>query len=319
MDFYSTTMAITPGTSFGLCTKSSSYEDLNGEKKALYDAAQQYFEQVLLLDPQNVCYYFERGATRPRLIYQGRDIADLTVLMIRSTGGRVASSAMLAHTLAFCGCNIVDPLERFSVGYASKLLTTISRFERGVGSNSYIAFGAANADILVQTLNISVENPILFKPVAGRKGEGVVSFHTLAAARSFIQETAAVFTDTDTPYLFQTLEQFVAEYRVMMMNGDILGMVQKVRAEGTIAANAAQGGTFVAVNVPEIAAFVHQYISHEGLIGADIAVDDEGAIHIIETNRAPMWGAFEAATEVRVGEEVVRRVYIINAEFNKIQ
>lgn len=301
-------MAGTPGTSFGLCTKKGTYEDLNGEKKALYDAALRHFGRVLLIDPQDVLYFFERGATRPRVLYHGEDIANLNVLMVRSTGGREASSAMLAHTLAFCGCNTVDPLERFSVGFASKLLTTIGRFERGVGSSSYIAFGARNAFILLQYLNISPEHPILFKPAAGRKGEGVLTFTDLNTALDFVRRADPEAELPEMPFLFQTFERFVAEYRVMVMNGDILGMVQKIRAEGAVAANAAQGGVFVAANVPEVATFVQEHVSHQGLLGVDVAIDDEGALHIIETNRAPMWGAFEAATGVRVAEEVVRRV-----------
>jgi hypothetical protein len=40
------------------------------------------------------------------------------------------------------------------------------------------------------------------------------------------------------------------------MNGEVLSMVRKIHAEGAIAANATQGGTFVAADVPEIAFFV---------------------------------------------------------------
>lgn len=301
-------MAVIPATFFGLCTKKGTYDDLNGEKKALYDAAQQYFERVLLIDPQDVLYLFERGAARPRVLYKGQDIADLNVLMVRSTGGREASSAMLAHTLAFCGCNTVDPLERFSVGFASKLLTTIDRFERGVGSNSYIAFGGRNAVVLLQHLNISPEQPILYKPAAGRKGEGVLTFTDLDTALDFVRQTDPEMVASEMPFLFQTFEHFVAEYRVMVMNGEVLGMVEKIRAEGAVAANAAQGGIFVAANVPEVMDFVREHVSHEGLLGVDVAIDDEGALHLIETNRAPMWGAFEAATGVRVAEEVMERI-----------
>jgi len=301
-------MSVTPGTSFGLCTKKSAYSDLNGEKKALYDAASQRFETVILIDPQNVLYFFERGAKRPRVLYQGQDISGLNTLLIRSTGGREASSAMLAHALAFCGCNIVDPLERFSVGYASKLLTTISRFEQGVGSNTYIAFGVQNAEQLLRQLPISEENPILFKPAAGKKGEGVATFTNLDRALSFICQPDQDSSKSEIPFLFQTLEHFVSEYRAMVMNGHILGIVQKIRAEGAVAANAAQGGMFIKVEAPLVESFVRQHVSHQGLLGVDVAIDDEGALHIIETNRAPMWEAFEDATGVQVGEEIMKHI-----------
>lgn len=301
-------MSMLSSASFGLCTKKIAYEDLNGEKKALYDAAKRHFGQVLLIDPQEVLYLFERGAARPRVLYQGQDIADLSVLMIRSTGGREASSAMLAHTLAFCGCNTVDPLERFSVGFASKLLTTLGRFERGVGSNTYIAFGARRAEQLLHYLSISPEQPLLYKPAAGRKGEGVLTFTDLDVALDFVRQADSETSESEQPFLFQSFERFVAEYRVMVMNGAVLGMVEKIRAEGAIAANAAQGGLFAAADVPEVAAFVQENVSNQGLLGVDVALDDEGALHIIETNRAPMWGAFEAATGVQVAEEVVKNI-----------
>ena len=110
------------------------------------------------------------------------------------------------------------------------------------------------------------------------------------------------------PFLFQTLEHFVSEYRAMVMNGHVLGIVQKMRAEGVVTANAAQGGIFTKVEAPLVESFVRQHVSHEGLLGVDIAIDDEGDFHIIETNRAPMWEAFEAATGVKVAEEVIERL-----------
>jgi len=304
-------MSVTPGTSFGLCTKKNAYSDLNGEKKALYDAALQYFETVMLIDPQNILYFFERGAKHPRVLYQGKDITGLDALLIRSTGGREASSAMLAHALAFCGCNVIDPLERFSVGYASKLLTTIKRFERGVGSSTYIAFGVQNAEQLLRQLPISEENPILFKPAAGKKGEGVTSFTNLEHALIFIRQPDQDFAKPEMPFLFQTLEHFVSEYRAMVMNGHVLGIVQKIRAEGAVAANAAQGGMFIKVEAPLVESFVGQHVSHQGLLGVDVAIDDEGAFHIIEMNRAPMWEAFEEVTGVQVGKEVMKYIHTI--------
>jgi glutathione synthase/RimK-type ligase-like ATP-grasp enzyme len=301
-------MAVIPGTSLGICSKKSRYADLNAEKKALYDAAQQYFEKVLIIDPQQVLYFFERGATRPRILFQEQDLAVLSALIIRSTGGREASSAMLAHTLAFCGCDTVDPPERFSIGYASKLLTTISRFAQGIGTNSYIAFGAKSAIQLLKKLSISEKQPLLFKPAAGKKGVGVAVFSDLESALAFVEQTDPFHDKPEMPYLFQVYEKFIAEYRVMVMNGEILGVVEKKRAAGALTANAAQGGVFEAVQVPGMAAFVQLHINTQGLLGLDVAMDDAGDLHLIEANRAPMWHAFELATGVHVAEEVIKKI-----------
>jgi glutathione synthase/RimK-type ligase-like ATP-grasp enzyme len=293
---------------FGLCSKKTNYTDLSQEKKELFDAARKYFDTVLLIDPQQVSYFFERGKQRPKVLLTGQDIADLDVLMIRSTGGREISSAMLAHTLSFCGCHITDPLERFSIGFASKMLTTIARFKRGVGSNSYIAFGINNAIQLLQQLEITEQTPILYKPIAGKKGQGVAVFNSFSEANQFVNEFSGIALEQELPFLFQTMENFVKEYRVLLMNGNVLGVVEKKRAEGKVAANAAQGGSFQAVKMPKIESFVQENTSNKGLLGVDVAIDDEGNFHIIESNRAPMWEIFQEATNIDVASEIMRLI-----------
>ena len=43
----------------------------------------------------------------------------------------------------------------------------------------------------------------------------------------------------------------------------------------------------------------------EGILGVDVARDSEGKLHIIETNRAPLWREFERATKINVAWEIV--------------
>lgn len=288
----------------GLCTSYADREHLDYEKRALYDTASAWFDQVCLIDPRSVAYLFERGCALPQINYRGRDLSTLHTLIVRSTLDREASTALLVRALAMCGCVISDPIDRFSVGRASKLLTTLSRFRRGVGSSSYIAFNAEGAHQLCRLLHDPQRYPLVAKPFSGKKGRGVERIDTPAQLARYVDGELAD-ADGEQPLLLQSWIEIAHEYRVLVFDGVALGVVEKQRAFGQVAANAAQGGAFHAVEAPQIVAYTLANVSAEGLLGVDVALDRHGDMHIIETNRAPLWEAFEQATGIPVAPRIL--------------
>lgn len=289
----------------GICTTYRSVDALDYEKRALYEQARLHFEQVILIDPRSVCYGFVRNADRPRVVCNGEDMNSLNALIVRSTHDREASTAVLVRALALCGCVISDPVDRFSVGRASKLLTTITRFRRGVGTSSYIAFSRGGSMSLLDMIDRDAAYPLIGKPFAGRKGRGIVRIESRSEAVQYVADEVGDESVEEHPILLQTFIEFSQEYRVLVMDGVALGAVEKRRANGQVAANAAQGGQFIAVEVPKIVAHTLANVDDEGLIGVDVAVDYAGQIHIIETNRAPLWEEFQRATGVDVARFVI--------------
>jgi hypothetical protein len=293
--------------SIGLCTPKRRVEQLGYEMRHLYQAAQRHYERVLLIDTRAVSYQFIRGERLPRMAHNGEEISGLNSLQVTGTKGRSASTGLLVRALRVCGCDIFDPVGRFSVGFASKLLTTLDRFVAGVGSHSFVAFQYGNTSRLIDAIDERGFFPVLAKPITGRQGRGIRLLNTPSAAKKYAEAFFAARPDEDYPILLQRYEQFVAEYRVLLVDGRALGVVQKVKKPGQIAANAAQGGTFVAVNAPRIGDFAARYVSRHGVLGVDVALDASGNLHLIEANRAPLWQAFEHATGIDVAEWIMRR------------
>lgn len=293
--------------SLGICTKRRYVEGLNHEKRGLYDEARARYDRVLLIDPADVAFSFVRGEAKPRLMHRGEDISTLSTLIARSTGDRESATALLVRALKLCGCDVLDPVERFPVGRASKLLTTLTRFRSGAGTSTYAAFGREAAEELLRALAAEGKLPLVVKPAAGKKGRGVHVAGDVEEGMRLLDEHFGFAEHADEPFFLQDRIAFVKEYRILVMDGEALGVVEKIGAPGGVAANAARGARFVAADAPRLVAAVLPSVSGEGIVGVDAAVDAAGEVHVIEANRAPEWEAFERATGLDVARLVIDR------------
>lgn len=291
----------------GICTSRRTVEELDYEKRRLYEAGLLFYDSVLLIDTRAVSYQFIRGEKKPKVVHQGKDITALSSLHVRSTRGREASTAILVRTLKLCGCDVLDPIDRFSVGYASKLLSTLERFQEDTGSDSFLAFNRQSVDFLLDDLQQKGRFPLIAKPIAGKKGQGIQAINDIDAAVAYVDRFFERRLSDDVPLFLQDFVEFVAEYRVLVVDGEAIGAVRKIKREGELVANAESGATFVAACVPHVIEFTLQNVSQDGVLGADVAVDSSGILHLIEANRAPMWQAFEQATGIDVAEAIMKR------------
>jgi glutathione synthase/RimK-type ligase-like ATP-grasp enzyme len=294
--------------SLGICTIYNNIESLNYEKRKLVEEAQKVYDTVILINTRRVTYQFIREKSKPILLHNGEDISNLSSLQVRTTARRETSTSLLVHSLKLCGCDVFDPVDRFSVGYASKLLSTLSRFEKKISSNSFFAFEYENALELLKELEKESMFPLIVKPIKGKQGKGVQILHDFDSASVYAANFfSSIYYTEDEPLFLQVCENFVEEFRVMVVDGTVLGIVKKLPPEGSITANAAQGAKFIKVENAELVEFLLPHIKTQGVLGIDIAVDEYGEFHILETNWAPSWANFEAATGINVAEFIIKK------------
>lgn len=297
-------------TMFGICSSAvaAAVEDgitMNYETRSLIEEAKGVFDDVVLIHPWHVSYRFLRADATPQVIMRGRDIGSLSCLVIRGTGKHEQSISVLVRALRRCGCFVLDPDSRFSGEIASKLLTTVDRHEKSVGTDSYYAFSVREALFMIEELSASGRFPLLCKPIRGKQGKDVVVLRTHEEAIKLVHEFFNAAAAQDTPLFLQSYMEFMAEYRVMLVGSQIIGVALKRRHEGQVAANAARGGVFTAVEAPDVIDFTVANVDQEGILGVDIARDSENQLHMIEANRAPFWEEFERATGTNVAKEIV--------------
>jgi RimK-like ATP-grasp domain len=295
--------------SFGICTQYKNIESLNYEKRTLVEEAKKFFDIVVLINTRRVTYQFIRGQPKPILFHDNQYISDLCSLHVRSTVHRETSTSLLVHALNLCGCDIFDPIDRFSVGYASKLLSTVERFQQGVGSNSFFAFECESSLYLLEEVHKKNLFPLIAKPIAGQQGKGLQVLPDLDLANSYACNFFRSRNNQDEPLFLQTYESFVEEYRVLIVDGEVLGMVRKIPKEGILAANAAQGAKFIKANNFDLINFLLPRIKTKGVLGIDVAVNLSGDFHILEMNWAPSWRVFEEVTDINVSQFIVQHSF----------
>ena len=282
---------------YALLTSKCGYDDLTVETRALYDALAAQFDRVILVDPRLVFYEFVRGSNETDVMYRDQYIDNAAALVIRSTNERETSTSILAHTLRGHGAQLSDPLSRFGTPRASKLLTTLRWYRQGCGPSSFIGF---DREVVLDRLGNAWDRgfyPMFGKPINGSHRRDLASLDTYAQMRDYVT-TFFDIAPPDMPILIQYKIDIYREWRVMLYDGMVLGMVRKTPRRRTFLNEWDDG----------IAAFTTANVSNEGLLGVDVAQDRNGEYYIIESNRAPEWERFEQVTGVNIAQYIAMKL-----------
>ena len=130
------------------------------------------------------------------------------------------------------------------------------------------------------------------------------------ATEEYVAQFVTERQDLDIPIFIQRFADYQHEYRVFIIDGEILGIVEKFQPDDSkIVANAAQGATFKPVVNAAVGMTALNYVRKKGIYGVDVAVDAQGEIHIIESNRTPQFEEFQNATGINVAEKIVASAY----------
>jgi glutathione synthase/RimK-type ligase-like ATP-grasp enzyme len=297
----------------GICSSAINHEttdpeNLGYEVRSLYYEAQKLYDMVYLIDPMYVSFTFQNKTGKPGIIYKDIMLNNLSTLIVRSTTGCEKPISLLARTLHYCGCDLVDPLKRFSGLRAGKLFEPLKGFARSIMPETYIAFNPETAKRLILKINSDKKLPMVAKPEKGSKGHNVCLLSNKEEALSYIEEH---FTGKyrDSALLFQEYIDVKDEFRVIIIGGNFIGMVKKLDIAGKISRNAAQGSKFIRVYDEGIVMFILKNINTRGIIGVDVVRDNSGRILILESNRSPQWMAFEKATGINVALKIIEFAY----------
>lgn len=288
----------------------SNKREFNYETNSLVKEGKKIFDEVFLINPLDITYKFEKKSKKPVIRYRGKDISSLSCLIVRGTSGCENAIATFCHALDICGCYLVDPIERFSGASPSKLLTTIERFKKGIGIDSYYSFTYQNTFEMIEDIYNDKKTKLIAKPIDGSRGFGIELLETKEEALDYAEKYFNNIISSNQPIFFQKYEVIKKEYRIIILDSKSFGIVEKIPKDNSIVANYAQGATFINTNNDEITNFVINSIGKEGLFGVDVAKTIDNELFIIEANRAPQWRHFDEVTKKNIAREVLE--YAIN-------
>ena len=262
------------------------------ESKKLYNESLKLFDNVVLLDNlKDLLIILERN-NLPKIHLIGEDISDIDLLMIRSTKKYKLQKTVLAKCLKNCGCNIIDPDERFKVGFASKILSSIGRHEKNCMVDTYMSF--SHRALSIRYLRDNNINKVFVKPVTGAGNRGT---HTFNIPELF--EFSNQY-DYELPLFIQKFIEIDKEYRVFVVDGRVIAFLKKIRKEnGRI--------KYKRMTYRRLGEYVRSHVSEIGVLGVDACKDINGDFYIIEANRSPMFRGIEKKTGINISYEILRR------------
>ncbi len=284
-------------------------DEMGYEIFRLLEEGKKLYHEVILINPAKLYFLFDSQRRMPVAMTENADLSKLTTLLIRRTSGYEEPLSLLARSLYYNGCDLLDPLERFSGSPAGKLMESLKGHINQISPDTYVVFNREDALRIAVRLNTAGHFPLIGKPNRGSRGENVALLRTLAEAVLYIENFFSHDQYARSALILQAYIETEKEYRVMVLDGQCLGMAEKLAAAGQVARNAAQGGHFIAANDEEVAVFARQNISRKGILGADIIRDAGGKLYLLEANRAPQWHSFERATGINIARCIIERAW----------
>jgi RimK family alpha-L-glutamate ligase len=189
--------------------------------------------------------------------------------------------------------------------WRSKMGQQLAMQQRG-GIKTISTWHFARAEELVAALAAGqVKLPLVVKPNIGSLGKGVRKIERVEEIKQITEPFSKLVVQ---PYISHE-----CDYRVLVVNGRVLGSMRRRPPAGDFRCNLAQGGQPERVEERETREKLKQLALRvwqaTGLtfLGVDVLEQAEtGELIFLEINSTPEWRGFQAVTGVPVAEEVIR-------------
>ncbi|MXQ14255.1 CapA family protein [Microvirga makkahensis] len=255
-------------------------------ERRYYQEALNYYDEVIYVDPARVTYHLDRNSRSIRIEHNGHSLNELSMLY---TFGYASDTLMLVRFLQAVGCPTSDPYHLISRNGLGKVNDLTAFLGAGVGTTAHILTSQETATAYLQQLDAECF-PLIQKPVAGNKGRGIKRLGNLEEA---LKSCKTHFRRSSNPLLLEQFMRYTREFRVYVIDGRPVEAYERQKREGSVVSNLHQGGSVLTVEdglKQELFGHVSESLAERlkhGIYGVDLAITDQGGIHIIEVNRTP--------------------------------
>ena len=149
---------------------------------------------------------------------------------------------------------------------------------------------------------------VIFKPVFGSMGHGLVRVHdaevALRVARA-LEQVRAVF------YVQRAIDHGGRDVRVFVVGGKVLGAIERCAPPGEWRTNVSNGGSARRFDLPpEWEGLALRAVAAIGAdyAGVDLLPSRDGQVFVLEVNGIPGWQGLQQATGIAVASALVQHV-----------
>jgi glutathione synthase/RimK-type ligase-like ATP-grasp enzyme len=245
--------------------------------------------------PYQVSVYFQGEEMTLRT--QECELRPEDILLVRLMRGAGERGYEVACAFEALGGTVSDPVS--TLGHTgSKLLGYIKRHGH-MAQQATVFF--SKGQVLYEDISSRIKPPFIVKPQFGARGEGVSLVPSPEEFHDYIQQSSKA------DFLAQVyIQDIVREYRVVVVGGSAIGVVEKHKQEGH---DPYQGmyDKDVPVVDDEVARLAEEAARIGGahVYGADIVRTQSGQLSLLENNRCPDFVSFREATGIPVEKHIV--------------
>ncbi|MFN8396305.1 MAG: 30S ribosomal protein S6--L-glutamate ligase [Bacteroidia bacterium] len=269
--------------------------------RRLIEAADQRGHEVEVVDHLKCAVMMETG--KPTVFFDGRSLEDVDAVIPR-----------IGASVTFYGCAIVRQFEMMGLTLANgsqgilrsrDKLRSIQLLSREGCPVPKTAFARHTVDVN-ELIKYVGGAPLVVKLVEGTQGLGVVLCETKKAAKSVIEAFYALEANI-------LIQEFIEEakgtdIRAFVVDGEVVGAMERKGPEGEFRSNLHRGGTARAVELDdEMRATAIKAAAAMGLnvAGVDMLPSKRGPL-IMEVNSSPGLEGIERATGVDIAGKIVQ-------------
>lgn len=270
--------------------------------KRLVEAAKQKGHDVITIDHTKCSMVMEKG--KPAILYKGELLLGIDAIIPR-----------IGASVTFYGTAIVrqfEMMKTFTVSGSQAILRSRDKLrtlqvlaQEGLGiPKTVFAKHPKNEDVEELIENVGGA-PMIIKLLEGTQGLGVVLADTHASAKSMIE----AFSGLETNILIQEYikESKGIDIRVFVVDGEIVGAMERRGKEGEFRSNLHRGGvgTIIKLSSKEkTAALKAAKALGLSIAGVDLMRSSRGPL-IVEVNSSPGLQGIEGATGVDIAGKII--------------
>lgn len=236
--------------------------------------------------------------------FLGENIADYDLIIVRFVFSYVKRTVGIIKFLRSKGVRVMDNnLE--STGYnIDKIKDSIIFYNNNLPIPRTISTIEEN-DFINNCTKLGF--PVIVKHSGSGKGNGVFKIDNISELMnliSIIREKDENFKN----YLIQQFVPYVQDLRILVINGKVIGAMQRIPKEGDFKANFSQGGSVKPVELDKETndLAVKAAIATQALdAGVDILITENGDRFLLEVNRTPGFEGFEEATGMDIATLII--------------
>lgn len=270
--------------------------------------------EAILVDVVSCNVVMEKG--QPGILYQGELLKQVDAIIPR-----------IGSTITFYGTAIVRQFEMmhtFTTAESQAIIRSRDKLRSlqilsraGIGIPRTVFANFPKDDEVVRLINKVGGTPVVIKLLEGTQGVGVILAETENSAKSIIE----AFSGLQTNILIQEFiqESKGVDIRAFVVNGKVVGSMERKGAEGEFRSNLHRGGVGSKIKLtPDEKATAIKAAKAMGLqiAGVDMLRSNQGSL-ILEVNSSPGLEGIETVTGINIAGKIIE--YIENNAAKKDQ